>query len=77
MSTLTPRDLRVTRSWGSHGYSVYGVYWERWTLSVDETMSEAEFVLAAASAASDILTDQKEMRDGDQRSLIHLKRVEQ
>ena len=67
--------IRVTRSWGSHGYSAYGVYWERWRESLNEEMSEEDFVNKEAEFAFDCRVDKREMRDGDQRPVFDLTRI--
>lgn len=74
-TTSTSPMIRVTRSWGSHGYSNYGVYWERWRESLNEEMSEEDYIRAAAEFEFDTRQDKREMRDGDQRPIFHLKRV--
>lgn len=74
-TNTTAAVIRVTRSWGSHGYSAYGVYWERWRESLDEEMSEEDFVNKAAEFAFDTRQDKREMRDGDQRPVFHLTRI--
>lgn len=74
-TNTTAAVIRVTRSWGSHGYSIYGVYYERWRESLEESMSEEDYIRTAADFEFDIRQDKREMRDGDQRPLFSLKRV--
>ena len=66
--------IRVTRSWGSHGYSMYGVYYERWRESLSEEMSEADYIRQSAEFAFDARQDKREMRDNESRPIFHLKR---
>ena len=66
--------IRVTRSWGSHGVSAYGVYWERWRESSSEEMSEADFDKVSAEFTALKELDWKEMRTGDQRPIFSLTR---
>jgi hypothetical protein len=66
--------VSVTRSWGSHGYSVYGVYYESWRNSESVTMTEEAFKAESERIAFDILEDKRQMGDGDARPIFHLKR---
>lgn len=68
------QSIRVSRSWGSHGYSVYGVYWKRWRDQSSEEMSEEDFIKESEKIAADILEDQQQMRSGDQRPIFSLTR---
>jgi hypothetical protein len=66
--------VSVTRSWGSHGYSNSGVYWESWRNQLSETMTEEEFKAQSEKFAFDILEDKRQMGDSEQRPIFHLKR---
>ena len=65
--------LRVTRSWGSHGVSAYGVYWERWVGSEDEEIT-FEALRKEQQINRDLISeDWSQMRNGDQRPIFHVK----
>ena len=73
LSASAPESVvRVTRSWGSHGVSVYGVYWERWRGQASEDMLESELVKAAAEFVVLIDKDRSEMERGDSRPMFGL-----
>ena len=65
--------LRVTRSWGSHGVSAYGVYWERWTGSEDGEITFEELRKEQKENRDHISEDWSEMRTGDQRPIFFVK----
>ena len=65
--------LRVTRSWGSHGVSAYGVGWERWTGSEDGETTWEELQKEQKENRENITQDWSEMRTGDQRPIFFVK----
>ena len=73
-TNINTKTIRVTRSWGAHGVSAYGVYWERWRESTSEEMSEAEFEKVSAEFTALKEIDWAEMRTGDQRPIFSLTR---
>ena len=66
------KKIKVTRSWGSHGISVSGIYWERWTGSNTEVMTEFDFKKECSRIEQIIGKDWSEMVAGDQRPVYHL-----
>lgn len=66
------KEVKVVRSWGSHGVSVYGVYWERWTGCEEDTMNEFDFKKEIELIKANITKDWSEMVAGDQRPIHHL-----
>ena len=71
---INTKTIQVTRSWGSHGVSAYGVYWERWRESTSEEMSEADFAKESGEFTALKELDWTEMRTGDQRPIFSLTR---
>jgi len=72
ISSAPASIVRVTRSWGSHGVSVYGEYWERWRGQASEDMLKSELIKAAAEFTALIHKDWSEMERGDQRPIFHV-----
>ena len=72
LSSAPVSIVRVTRSWGSHGVSVYGEYWTRWRGSASEEMDAKAFTKEAAELVAGIDKDCQEMVRGDQRAMFGL-----
>ena len=66
--------IRCTRSWGSHGVSVYGEYWERWSGCSSEEMTFDKFAKESEEFKTLLETDWREMSRGEQRPIFHLQR---
>jgi hypothetical protein len=74
MTTKNNNTIKTTLSWGSHGVSAYGVYWEKWRESTSEEMSEADFAKVSEEFTALKELDWAEMRTGDQRPIFSLTR---
>ena len=73
LSASAPESVvKVTRSWGSHGVSVYGEYWESWRGQKSEDMLESVFIKEAAEFVLLIDKDCSEMERGDSRPIYHV-----